>query len=530
MGGRPGNPGLPGAPGLEGLGGVAGPPGIQGPQGDMGPSGPRGKPGKQGATGPQGIAGSAGDKGCKGDNGPSGPAGEPGHPGNDGVPGTPGQNGAKGEAGEQGPRGYDGPQGQPGLAGPRGHPGEKGPPAPLVYDDVLAAFIIDTCLSIMPTECAEVVPDIPKPKCPVCHAHAYCGDDYQCYCNNGYEGNGINCVEIVVFVPPCANHNCHAHAVCVERGDSYSCICNSGLEGDGYYCEEIVHPCELLNCHADAVCIEDYKVGWHCRCNEGLLGDGHICAADTVCPPCEQAAACDAYPVNVVFLIDGSASISDEDFDEARDWILTVVDTFNPAQRPVPLKITIVQFSDTPVVETEQFVYDSSDEVYISFVQLKGRTNTYHALDFVNTEVFPMLEANTFKLLITMTDGEATDSPCPCVKKARKNFDMMYVVGIGSEVHHDKLVDLATAESHVGRVDDFAHLSDIVHTMHGGICDGIYNVVQARSENPYDVVKRYRRSNTFNFTTLGKNKRGANDEERYLSRMRLADELEEMQK
>merc|ERR1712136_640686 len=464
MGGRPGNPGLPGAPGLEGLGGVAGPPGIQGPQGDMGPSGPRGKPGKQGATGPAGVSGPEGDKGCKG---------------------TPGQNGAKGEAGEQGPRGYDGPQGQPGLAGPRGHPGEKGPPAPLVYDDVLAAFIVDTCLGIMPTECAE-----PGPK-------------------------------------PC--DLCHAHAVCVERGDSYSCVCDSGYEGDGYYCELIV-TCASLSCHPHARCEEDYVQGLHCRCNEGYLGDGYFCESHTPsCLPCEQAAACDAYPVNVVFLIDGSASISDEDFDEARDWILTVVDTFNPAQRPVPLKITIVQFSDTPVVETEQFVYDSSDEVYISFVQLKGRTNTYHALDYVNTEVFPSLEANTFKLLITMTDGEATDSPCPCVKKARKNFDMMYVVGIGSEVHHDKLVDFATAESHVGRVDDFAHLSDIVHTMHGGICNGIYNLVQAASENPYDVVKRYRRSNTFNFSTLGKNKRDANDEERYISRMRLADELEEMQ-
>ena len=57
----------------------------------------------------------------------------------------------------------------------------------------------------------------------------------------------------------------------------------------------------------------------------------HFFSAHTPsCLPCEQAAACDAYPVNVVFLIDGSASISDEDFDEARDWILTVVDTFNP--------------------------------------------------------------------------------------------------------------------------------------------------------------------------------------------------------
>lgn len=519
--GRAGDPGIQGPPGLDGLGGVAGPPGIQGPQGDRGPRGPRGKQGLQGLVGLSGPPGPAGDKGCKGEQGPAGGAGPAGHNGADGIPGAPGAIGAKGESGEQGPRGYDGPQGQPGLAGPRGAQGERGEPGHMILNDELAAFIIDTCQSIMPTACADELP-CDGVKCGA-NAHGTGVESMCCECDEGYRGDGYVCTKIDY----CEAFNCdaHAHKVSFEEG---CCQCNEGYIGDGLTCE---HRCDGVSdtCHEYAEMIRDKIQGCYCQCLEGYEGNGIHCNKIEGCLPCQKAESCDVYPVEVAFLIDGSGSISEEDFDEARQWVLDVVDTLKPNDRPIPLKIIIVQFSDEAVIEVEQVVYDSADEVYISFEQMAGRTNTYSALEFVNNEVYSRMGDNTFKLLITMTDGDATDARNEVeIEWARAHFDMMYAVGVGHDAHHDKLIDFANAENHVGHVDDFQHLHDIVYTLHDGICRSIYHVVQIAEENPFEVVKRFRRANLDNFVMSGKRVESP-AQEKYLNRLRRHSLMEDQQ-
>ena len=46
--------------------------------------------------------------------------------------------------------------------------------------------------------------------------------------------------------------------------------------------------------------------------------------------PGELNEACQVYPVNMVFLVDGSESITRENFDEIRTWVLSVIDSFQP--------------------------------------------------------------------------------------------------------------------------------------------------------------------------------------------------------
>ena len=113
--------------------------------------------------------------------------------------------------------------------------------------------------------------------------------------------------------------------------------------------------------------------------------------------------------------------------------------------------------------------------------RLKVKLFNCSALEFVNKEVYSRMRDNTFKLLVTMTDGDATDARNEVeIEWARAHFDMMYAVGVGHDAHHDKLIDFANAEKHVGYVDDFQHLHDIVYTLHDSICGSIYNVVQSK--------------------------------------------------
>uniref|UniRef100_A0A8D1S6Z4 Collagen type VI alpha 2 chain n=1 Tax=Sus scrofa TaxID=9823 RepID=A0A8D1S6Z4_PIG len=109
--GEPGKQGSRGDPGDAGPRGDSGQPGPKGDPGRPGFSypGPRGAPGEKGEPGPPGPEGGRGDFGSKGRPGTKGQKGEPADPGPPGEPGPRGQRGAPG------PEGEPGPPGDPGL-------------------------------------------------------------------------------------------------------------------------------------------------------------------------------------------------------------------------------------------------------------------------------------------------------------------------------------------------------------------------------------------------------------------------------
>ncbi|XP_076013206.1 collagen, type XXVIII, alpha 1a [Genypterus blacodes] len=141
--GLPGVVGFPGAgsQGEKGEQGPLGPSGIKGPPG-LGITGPKGDQGFPGQPGPQGargivepgpkgekgLEGNAGIPGIPGEDGAVGPKGEMGFPGGRGMEGVPGKGipGEKGDRGERGPRGLAGSPGPIGPAGAKGEPGSPG--------------------------------------------------------------------------------------------------------------------------------------------------------------------------------------------------------------------------------------------------------------------------------------------------------------------------------------------------------------------------------------------------------------------
>uniref|UniRef100_A0A8C5QGG5 Collagen alpha-2(VI) chain n=1 Tax=Leptobrachium leishanense TaxID=445787 RepID=A0A8C5QGG5_9ANUR len=99
--GDPGDMGERGVPGPNGPQGDRGRPGIgyPGPRGTSGDKGDRGPPGPRGGRGDFGLKGNFGPKGGKGEPGDSGPEGEPGPRGPGGGPGSPGDIGPPGDPG-----------------------------------------------------------------------------------------------------------------------------------------------------------------------------------------------------------------------------------------------------------------------------------------------------------------------------------------------------------------------------------------------------------------------------------------------
>ena len=73
-------------------------------------------------------------------------------------------------------------------------------------------------------------------------------------------------------------NDCHEMATCSNQEGSYECSCNDGWEGDGVNCDD-VNECTdgTAACHSRADC-SNTEGSYRCTCQAGFIGDGQSCA------------------------------------------------------------------------------------------------------------------------------------------------------------------------------------------------------------------------------------------------------------
>ncbi|XP_018315632.1 nidogen-2 isoform X2 [Mycetomoellerius zeteki] len=165
-----------------------------------------------------------------------------------------------------------------------------------------------------------------------CHPYAQCiyvtsTSDYECRCNPGYEGDGMECTktdecndnseceknEQCTYHPMSSRYECtckpgfsmdvddqcvpsdcltnlsqcHVNAQCVPSSDGgYKCVCISGYHGDGMrQCVEDHIGCNVLNnCGRNAVCAYNQTTtNFACICQPGYYGNGFTCRPQSSC-------------------------------------------------------------------------------------------------------------------------------------------------------------------------------------------------------------------------------------------------------
>ncbi|XP_018401818.1 PREDICTED: nidogen-2 isoform X2 [Cyphomyrmex costatus] len=165
-----------------------------------------------------------------------------------------------------------------------------------------------------------------------CHPYAQCiyvtsTGDYECRCNPGYEGDGMECTktdecndnseceknEQCTYHPMSSRYECtckpgfsmdmddqcvlsdcstnlsqcHVNAQCVSSSDGGNkCVCISGYHGDGMrQCVEDHIGCNVLNnCGRNAVCAYNQTTtNFACICQPGYYGNGFTCRPQSSC-------------------------------------------------------------------------------------------------------------------------------------------------------------------------------------------------------------------------------------------------------
>nr|XP_039263579.1 collagen alpha-1(XXVIII) chain-like isoform X5 [Styela clava] len=450
--------------GEKGDTGETGPEGLKGEYGDKGETGEKGDKGEDG-IGIDGIDGRPGDKGDKGDlgnkgmigpkgmTGPQGLCGKPGPagiPGDRGLPGLDGADGSAGPPGLQGPRGEAGIQGRKGEAGQRGLDGDAGPLGP---------------------------PGIPGPRGP-----------------QGEPGErGADGAESVV---PGPRGPSGIQGQKGERGSAGEDGLN-GLQGPpgsqgprgnvGPKGEE------------GALNIEELKPMIVDIIRDLLPGE---CATDEddgepTPPPDEEYSRCGDSQTDIAFLVDGSSSVGDEDFNLLRKFLYDIVGSLEYIG-PDGFRVSIIQYNESPRIEL-RFEESVNPAAVLSTIEniryIEGNTQTGHALN-TTRQIFNTIRESgerrkASQVIVVITDGRSQDDVIKPAASLKRDGVAIFAIGVTDSSEYVELAEIASQplDDHVYIVDTYAEIAKIKDNLLQKICKdvkGKFRVIGVNGETIYE--------------------------------------------
>ncbi len=159
---------------------------------------------------------------------------------------------------------------------------------------------------------------------------------------------------------------------------------------------------------------------------------------------------CEGLFADVVFLLDGSESVSAKDFENMKDIMELVIDKF--AIGPDKERVAVVQYGTDP---NEEFSLNTFDEKVVllqeirNIKQMNGKTYTGKALKEVlqSFDISKGGRSNALKFLIVLTDGESWDDVAEPSKILRDGSININAIGMR---HANRSQILAIAGSHDG--------------------------------------------------------------------------------
>uniref|UniRef100_A0A2K5ZYH2 Integrin subunit alpha D n=1 Tax=Mandrillus leucophaeus TaxID=9568 RepID=A0A2K5ZYH2_MANLE len=181
---------------------------------------------------------------------------------------------------------------------------------------------------------------------------------------------------------------------------------------------------------------------------------------------------CPHQEMDIVFLIDGSGSINQNDFNQMKGFVQAVMDQFAGTDT----LFALMQYSNFPKIHFTftQFRTSRSQQSLVDpIVQLKGQTFTATGILQVVTQLFHHKNGarkSAKKILIVITDGQKYKDPLEyrdVIPQAEKAGIIRYAIGVGRAFQKPtarqelNTIGSAPPQDHVFKVDNFAALSSI---------------------------------------------------------------------
>uniref|UniRef100_A0AAY4A7Z5 VWFA domain-containing protein n=1 Tax=Denticeps clupeoides TaxID=299321 RepID=A0AAY4A7Z5_9TELE len=189
----------------------------------------------------------------------------------------------------------------------------------------------------------------------------------------------------------------------------------------------------------------------------------------------ETKADCEKRQADLVMLIDGSESISAQNFEIMKQFMNDLVGSFTISHQLV--QVGVAQFSSNPQKEFFLNEYGSEAEVkrrIYDVRQMREGTFIGKALNYVR--IFfeaangSRKQQGVSQNLVVITDGESQDDVLAAAEMLRAMKIEIFVIGIG-KIKPLELIEIAGAKERFFTVRDFSSLDKIKSTVVETICD-----------------------------------------------------------
>uniref|UniRef100_A0A3Q2Y9S9 VWFA domain-containing protein n=1 Tax=Hippocampus comes TaxID=109280 RepID=A0A3Q2Y9S9_HIPCM len=159
---------------------------------------------------------------------------------------------------------------------------------------------------------------------------------------------------------------------------------------------------------------------------------------------CTQEAVAD-----LVFMVDGSWSIGAENFERIRQFLSTLVNSFDVG--PDRVRMALVQYSTTPRTEFLLNTFQKKAEIlqYVSTLPyMGGGTHTGQGLDFMLSKHFveeagSRANQNVAQIAVVITDGKSQDDVESHAAELKRKGIVLYAIGI-KDADEDQLREIAS--------------------------------------------------------------------------------------
>ncbi|XP_066269384.1 alpha-tectorin-like [Branchiostoma lanceolatum] len=226
--------------------------------------------------------------------------------------------------------------------------------------------------------------------------------------------------------------------------------------------------CEPNPCKNNGTCLE-FGNAYTCQCPEGYEGDH-----------CEKLTACirTSAGLDLVFLLDGSGSVTEPNFKVMKDFVKGIAQNF--VIQPDTTHIAVVQYSNVVRREFALNAYSKTADVVDAIGRIhymKGGTNTGAALTYVRQSVFTPSTGDRPRnpnVLVVITDGKSYDDVAEPAKELRSRGVAVYAIGVGHGVDRSTLQAIAGGMGNktVMMIDNFDKLQGLSGSLKQSLCTG----------------------------------------------------------
>ncbi|XP_076473039.1 matrilin-1-like [Babylonia areolata] len=176
---------------------------------------------------------------------------------------------------------------------------------------------------------------------------------------------------------------------------------------------------------------------------------------------------CKGRPLELSFVVDGSASIWQENFTYALNFIEDFVDGFDISQSAV--RVSLVTFGD--VVYTQDAfgfsAFSNKEDLKQAISKIPYRsglkTNTSGGIWYMLHQQIPQARPGIRRVAVVLTDGNSQEAALTkkAADDARRDGLEVFAIGVGQDVSLQELHNIASDDRHVFVVSTYDMLRDI---------------------------------------------------------------------